>query len=112
MANKDFDALSAVIEAVPELAYICLDVANGYSEFFCRLYSARTREVSTSYNFRRQRRDGRNGRAAYFDGRRRCKGEKKQFYSIHEHFFIYCRSELGRVQFVRREEKRASAIRK
>jgi len=34
MASKDFDNLKSVIDAVPELSYICLDVANGYSEHF------------------------------------------------------------------------------
>lgn len=30
----DFDKISAVVAAVPELQYICVDVANGYSEHF------------------------------------------------------------------------------
>ncbi|KAI6191846.1 GMP reductase [Aphelenchoides bicaudatus] len=34
MASKDFDTLKNVCDAIPELSYICLDVANGYSEHF------------------------------------------------------------------------------
>jgi hypothetical protein len=34
MASKDFDTLKNVCDKVPELSYICLDVANGYSEHF------------------------------------------------------------------------------
>ncbi|KAG9327873.1 hypothetical protein JZ751_008940 [Albula glossodonta] len=30
----DFDKLSAVLAALPQLQYICVDVANGYSEHF------------------------------------------------------------------------------
>ena len=30
----DFDRISAILEAVPQLRYICVDVANGYSEHF------------------------------------------------------------------------------
>uniref|UniRef100_A0A671UQT7 GMP reductase n=1 Tax=Sparus aurata TaxID=8175 RepID=A0A671UQT7_SPAAU len=30
----DFDRISAIVAAVPELQYICVDVANGYSEHF------------------------------------------------------------------------------
>lgn len=30
----DFDKISAIIAAVPQLHYICVDVANGYSEHF------------------------------------------------------------------------------
>uniref|UniRef100_A0A914N7P7 GMP reductase n=1 Tax=Meloidogyne incognita TaxID=6306 RepID=A0A914N7P7_MELIC len=33
-SNDDFDKIRQVLEAVPELKYICLDVANGYSETF------------------------------------------------------------------------------
>uniref|UniRef100_A0A8C6M9Z3 GMP reductase n=1 Tax=Nothobranchius furzeri TaxID=105023 RepID=A0A8C6M9Z3_NOTFU len=32
--NADLEKLCAVLEAVPALKYICLDVANGYSEYF------------------------------------------------------------------------------
>ncbi|XP_036358495.1 GMP reductase 2 isoform X4 [Octopus sinensis] len=34
MAAGDLQKLESIIEAVPDLRYICLDVANGYSEFF------------------------------------------------------------------------------
>lgn len=30
----DLEKLCSVLEAVPALRYICLDVANGYSEYF------------------------------------------------------------------------------
>uniref|UniRef100_A0A3Q3MDJ4 GMP reductase n=1 Tax=Mastacembelus armatus TaxID=205130 RepID=A0A3Q3MDJ4_9TELE len=32
--NADLEKLCAILEAVPALKYICLDVANGYSEYF------------------------------------------------------------------------------
>lgn len=32
--NTDLEKLCAILEAVPALKYICLDVANGYSEYF------------------------------------------------------------------------------
>lgn len=32
--DGDFEKISAVVEAVPQLKYICVDVANGYSEHF------------------------------------------------------------------------------
>lgn len=32
--ESDFEKISAVVAAVPELQYICVDVANGYSEHF------------------------------------------------------------------------------
>ena len=34
MAEGDLTKLRAILEAVPEVSYICLDVANGYSEYF------------------------------------------------------------------------------
>ncbi|CEF68796.1 GMP reductase [Strongyloides ratti] len=34
MASEDFGKLKSVCDAIPELDYICLDVANGYSEHF------------------------------------------------------------------------------
>lgn len=34
MAVNDFDKLRKVCEHIPDLDYICLDVANGYSEHF------------------------------------------------------------------------------
>ncbi len=33
-SDADFLKLGAIIKAVPALQYICLDVANGYSEHF------------------------------------------------------------------------------
>lgn len=32
--KADFEKLCAILEAVPTIKYICLDVANGYSEYF------------------------------------------------------------------------------
>lgn len=32
--DSDFERISAVLAAVPQLKYICVDVANGYSEHF------------------------------------------------------------------------------
>ena len=32
--EEDYKHLCAILKAVPELNYICLDVANGYSEHF------------------------------------------------------------------------------
>ncbi|KAI3358612.1 hypothetical protein L3Q82_015025 [Scortum barcoo] len=32
--NADLEKLCAILEAIPALKYICLDVANGYSEYF------------------------------------------------------------------------------
>lgn len=32
--ESDFEKISAVLAAVPELQYVCVDVANGYSEHF------------------------------------------------------------------------------
>merc|ERR1719422_656903 len=34
IAAGDMDKLSAILSAVPEINYICIDVANGYSEYF------------------------------------------------------------------------------
>lgn len=34
MAEGDLAKLKAILEAVPTIGYICLDVANGYSEHF------------------------------------------------------------------------------
>lgn len=34
IGENDFKKLCDIIEAVPGLRYICLDVANGYSELF------------------------------------------------------------------------------
>lgn len=32
--DGDFERISAILAAVPDLQYICVDVANGYSEHF------------------------------------------------------------------------------
>ncbi|EFN72360.1 GMP reductase 1 [Camponotus floridanus] len=32
--NEDYERLSSILEAVPELLFICIDVANGYSQHF------------------------------------------------------------------------------
>lgn len=32
--DGDFEKISAIVEAVQQLKYICVDVANGYSEHF------------------------------------------------------------------------------
>lgn len=32
--DGDFERISAILDAVPQLKYICVDVANGYSEHF------------------------------------------------------------------------------
>lgn len=32
--EADFERLTAILAAVPQLQYICVDVANGYSEHF------------------------------------------------------------------------------
>lgn len=34
MRQGDIEQLTSVLEAIPELSFICLDVANGYSEHF------------------------------------------------------------------------------
>ena len=34
MAKGDLDKLKIIMESIPKLRYICLDVANGYSEHF------------------------------------------------------------------------------
>lgn len=34
MAQLDFERLSEVLAAVPDIKFICLDVANGYSQHF------------------------------------------------------------------------------
>ena len=34
MREDDFIKLKSILEAVPELTFVCLDVANGYSEYF------------------------------------------------------------------------------
>lgn len=32
--KEDYERLSSILEVVPELSFICLDVANGYSQHF------------------------------------------------------------------------------
>lgn len=32
--KADLDKLTSILEAIPPIRYICLDVANGYSEHF------------------------------------------------------------------------------
>lgn len=44
MSDADFIKLRAICEAVPQLDYICLDVANGYSEHFVE-FIRRVREA-------------------------------------------------------------------
>lgn len=34
IAESDFSRLSEVLEAIPGITFICLDVANGYSQHF------------------------------------------------------------------------------
>lgn len=34
MAESDFERLSDILHAVPGITFICLDVANGYSQHF------------------------------------------------------------------------------
>lgn len=36
-AQGDFELLSAILNTIPDIEYICLDVANGYSEHFVAL---------------------------------------------------------------------------
>lgn len=33
-SSSDFEQLEQILEAIPQVKYICLDVANGYSEHF------------------------------------------------------------------------------
>lgn len=34
MAQQDFERLTEILNAIPEITFICLDVANGYSQHF------------------------------------------------------------------------------
>lgn len=43
--DGDFERLSSVIEAVPEISFVCLDVANGYSQHFVEY----VRKVRTAF---------------------------------------------------------------
>ena len=44
ISNRDFDRLTQILNAYPEIQYICIDVANGYSERFGRFVS-KVREI-------------------------------------------------------------------
>lgn len=33
-STRDYDQLESIVKAIPDIGYICLDVANGYSEHF------------------------------------------------------------------------------
>ncbi|CAD6195885.1 unnamed protein product [Caenorhabditis auriculariae] len=48
ISDNDFHKLAAIIENVPQLRYICLDVANGYSESFVD-FIRRVREAYPSH---------------------------------------------------------------
>lgn len=37
---SDFEKMTRIIEAIPLIKYICLDVANGYSEYFVEFVKA------------------------------------------------------------------------
>ena len=43
-ADGDFDKLSEILGKLPEVTFICLDVANGYSEHFVK-FVARVRKA-------------------------------------------------------------------
>ncbi|XP_005109108.1 GMP reductase 2 [Aplysia californica] len=45
ISSGDLEKLSAILEAVPEIKYICVDVANGYSEHFVQF----VRDVRKKY---------------------------------------------------------------
>ena len=34
ISDSDFKLLSGVVEQVPDVKFICIDVANGYSQYF------------------------------------------------------------------------------
>ena len=34
ISDSDFQLLTGVVSSVPEVKFICIDVANGYSQFF------------------------------------------------------------------------------
>ncbi len=46
MQAADLSRLKEIIEAVPELSFICLDVANGYSEHFVAFVKEVRKEFS------------------------------------------------------------------
>jgi len=45
IASGDMEKLSAILEAIPEIRFICIDVANGYSEHFVQF----VRDVRKKY---------------------------------------------------------------
>ena len=45
IGDGDLAKLSQILEAVPEISYICIDVANGYSEHFVQF----VRDVRRKY---------------------------------------------------------------
>ena len=45
IGSGDMDKLSAILEAVPDIKFICIDVANGYSEHFVQF----VRDVRKKY---------------------------------------------------------------
>ena len=34
IGDSDYEKMKKILEVVPSITYICLDVANGYSEYF------------------------------------------------------------------------------
>ena len=44
--DADYTKLCAIIKAVPDIQYICLDVANGYSEHFVDFVRRTRRDFS------------------------------------------------------------------
>lgn len=46
--DNDFERLKNIITAVPDLSFICLDVANGYSQHFVE-YLRKVRAVFTTH---------------------------------------------------------------
>ncbi|KAL7977761.1 hypothetical protein Chor_009710 [Crotalus horridus] len=69
--TSDLEHLERVLESVPQIRYICLDVANGYSEHFVQfLRDLRKRYPDHTIMVRRERRDGRNGGGTHFVRRR------------------------------------------
>jgi len=47
-SDDDFDRLKEVLDNVPEVTFICLDVANGYSQFFVK-YVEKVRQAYPSH---------------------------------------------------------------
>lgn len=46
-STKDFAQVAAILEAVPDIRYVCLDVANGYTETFVDAVRAARRLIGT-----------------------------------------------------------------